>query len=158
MSDVCPMPTRRLRSCVEAWPDCFTGGYDPSCCRFPKSCSATVYDEEDMKEEDLEPAPGPWLAPAPAVDLLEAAARAAHRSQFVDPAVADLVWSSTTDAYRHQWEAISRAACEVVVARAVEQALREVHAEIAQRPGYAEVADLVDARADEWAERAREAS
>ncbi len=33
-------PTRRLRACVEAWPDCYTGGYDPTCCRFPKSCSA----------------------------------------------------------------------------------------------------------------------
>lgn len=25
--------------CVEAWPGCFSGGYDPRCCRFPKSCS-----------------------------------------------------------------------------------------------------------------------
>ena len=25
--------------CVKQWPDCFDGGYDPSCCRFPKSCS-----------------------------------------------------------------------------------------------------------------------
>lgn len=28
--------------CVKAWPDCFTFGYDPACCRFPKSCSAGV--------------------------------------------------------------------------------------------------------------------
>jgi hypothetical protein len=25
--------------CVEAWPECEDGGYDPRCCRFPKSCS-----------------------------------------------------------------------------------------------------------------------
>lgn len=25
--------------CVKRWLDCFDGGYDPSCCRFPKSCS-----------------------------------------------------------------------------------------------------------------------
>jgi hypothetical protein len=30
----------RLRSCVKAWPDCYSGGYDPACCRFPKSCSS----------------------------------------------------------------------------------------------------------------------
>lgn len=50
-----PAPTRRLRACVEAWPDCFTGGYDPACCRFPKSCSATVYDPEHVTDDQLEP-------------------------------------------------------------------------------------------------------
>lgn len=30
-------------------------GYDPRCCRFPKSCSATVYDAELVTEEELEP-------------------------------------------------------------------------------------------------------
>jgi hypothetical protein len=25
--------------CVKCWPDCYNGGYDPRCCRFPKSCS-----------------------------------------------------------------------------------------------------------------------
>jgi hypothetical protein len=25
--------------CVRQWPECFDGGYDPHCCRFPKSCS-----------------------------------------------------------------------------------------------------------------------
>jgi len=28
--------------CVANWPDCYEGGYDPSCCRFPKSCSCEV--------------------------------------------------------------------------------------------------------------------
>ena len=46
---------RRLKSCVEAWPECETGEYNPSCCRFPKSCSATVYSEEHVTEDDLEP-------------------------------------------------------------------------------------------------------
>lgn len=26
-------------SCVKEWPECYSGGYDPKCCRFPKSCS-----------------------------------------------------------------------------------------------------------------------
>lgn len=46
---------RRLQSCVEAWPECATGEYDPRCCRFPKSCSCTVYDPEHVSESDLEP-------------------------------------------------------------------------------------------------------
>ncbi len=28
--------------CVASWPDCYEGGYDPRCCRFPKSCSCSV--------------------------------------------------------------------------------------------------------------------
>jgi transcriptional regulator with XRE-family HTH domain len=51
-----PAPMRRLRPCVEAWPGAETGAYDPRCCRFPKSCSATVYDPERVDEADLEPA------------------------------------------------------------------------------------------------------
>lgn len=31
--------TDREPSCVEAWPECEDGGYNPSCCRFPKACS-----------------------------------------------------------------------------------------------------------------------
>lgn len=34
---------RRLKSCVATWPDCEEGKYDPRCCRFPKSCSCTIY-------------------------------------------------------------------------------------------------------------------
>lgn len=49
---------RRLRECVEAWPDCETGLYDPHCCRFPKSCSCTIYDETMTPESALEPARG----------------------------------------------------------------------------------------------------
>jgi hypothetical protein len=48
-------PKRRLRSCVEQWPECETGDYDPACCRFPKSCSATVYDDDKVTDADLEP-------------------------------------------------------------------------------------------------------
>lgn len=29
-----------LSACLKAWPDCESGEYHPSCCRFPKSCSA----------------------------------------------------------------------------------------------------------------------
>jgi hypothetical protein len=48
---------RRLRLCVEAWPECWTFGYDPRCCRFPKSCSCTAYDPALVTEADLEPGP-----------------------------------------------------------------------------------------------------
>ena len=47
-------PRRRLRTCVENWPDAETGAYHPSCCRFPKSCSATVYDKQRVTDDDLE--------------------------------------------------------------------------------------------------------
>lgn len=47
----------RLRACVERWPDCSTGGYNPACCRFPKSCSADIYDEGRIDPADLELAP-----------------------------------------------------------------------------------------------------
>ncbi len=50
-------PTRRLRECVDNWPDAETGAYDPRCCRFPKSCSATIYDPEHATDADLEPDP-----------------------------------------------------------------------------------------------------
>jgi len=26
-------------ACVSRWPECYSGGFDPRCCRFPKSCS-----------------------------------------------------------------------------------------------------------------------
>jgi hypothetical protein len=45
---------RRLLSCVEAWPECVEGDYNPACCRFPKSCSCTVYDD-DLDDGLLEP-------------------------------------------------------------------------------------------------------
>lgn len=67
-------PAPRLRACVEAWPECETGAYNPSCCRFPKSCSATIYDETAVKPEDLEaeadasPAPRIWAPGSPAPD------------------------------------------------------------------------------------------
>lgn len=48
--------TRRLRACVERWSDAEEGRYDPACCRFPKSCSANVYDPERVTDADLEEA------------------------------------------------------------------------------------------------------
>lgn len=33
--------------CEASWSGCFDGGYDPRCCRFPKSCSAGIYEWED---------------------------------------------------------------------------------------------------------------
>jgi hypothetical protein len=49
--------TRRLRACVENWPDCQDDTYDPHCCRFPKVCSCATYDERYVTENDLEPPP-----------------------------------------------------------------------------------------------------
>lgn len=51
-----PVPTHRprLRSCVEQWPGCSEGDYNPHCCRFPKSCSCTVYDDQSTPPELLE--------------------------------------------------------------------------------------------------------
>ena len=53
------MDTRRLMSCIRAWPECRSGVYDPRCCRFPKSCSPYGYIEAvragNLTEEDLEP-------------------------------------------------------------------------------------------------------
>lgn len=50
------MAERRLRDCVERWPEAETGEYNPSCCRFPKSCSASIYSEEHTTEADRTPA------------------------------------------------------------------------------------------------------
>jgi len=48
-----PEIRRRYKACVEAWPECESFGYDPRCCRFPKSCSAEA--GPDVPEEALEP-------------------------------------------------------------------------------------------------------
>lgn len=32
----------RHPECVKAWPECESFGYDPRCCRYPKSCSAGI--------------------------------------------------------------------------------------------------------------------
>ena len=45
---------RRIKECVENWPEAEEGKYDPRCCRFPKSCSCTVY-WDGITEDELEP-------------------------------------------------------------------------------------------------------
>jgi hypothetical protein len=50
-----PKLTRRLKACVENWPDAEEGAYDPRCCRWPKSCSATIYRPDRVADADLEP-------------------------------------------------------------------------------------------------------
>lgn len=47
-----PTLPRRLRSCVEQWPECEPDAYNPACCRFPKSCSCLP--GRDVPEEWLE--------------------------------------------------------------------------------------------------------
>lgn len=49
-----PAPRRRLKACVENWPAASEGGYDPRCCRWPKNCSATVYDPTTVDDSLLE--------------------------------------------------------------------------------------------------------
>jgi hypothetical protein len=51
----------RNPECVASWPDCYEGGYDPRCCRFPKSCSCEVRQE----------VPEPATTPPPASSLVE---------------------------------------------------------------------------------------
>lgn len=58
-------PWRRLKSCVEAWPECSSGEYNPACCRFPKSCSCLA-DPAEVDESLLEPAPP--IARCPTLD------------------------------------------------------------------------------------------
>lgn len=42
----------RSEACKTVWPECHSGEYDPSCCRFPKSCSAgSVWNEFVPAEE-----------------------------------------------------------------------------------------------------------
>ncbi len=57
---------RRLRLCVERWPDALSGTYDPRCCRFPKSCSPHGYLEAvavgNLTDADLEPLRLPAVA------------------------------------------------------------------------------------------------
>lgn len=64
----------RLRACVEAWPDAHEGGYDPRCCRFPKSCSADVYDPAHVTAEDLECPAMTAPEPAPTAEHIDAVA------------------------------------------------------------------------------------
>lgn len=47
---------RRDSRCVEEWPECESGEYDPRCCRFPKSCSATSVPNRVYRTGILEPA------------------------------------------------------------------------------------------------------
>lgn len=53
-----PPPGARISSyCAERWPEAHSFGYDPRCCRFPKSCSATIIEQGDgvhctQKDED----------------------------------------------------------------------------------------------------------
>lgn len=50
-----PLDTgHRDTACVETWPGCHEGGYDPRCCRFPKSCSCgPVATAEAESDDDL---------------------------------------------------------------------------------------------------------
>lgn len=53
------LSTRRLRSCVTAFPQAETGEHNPKCCRFPKPCSPygtiEAYQAGNLTERDIEP-------------------------------------------------------------------------------------------------------
>lgn len=38
----------RFKYCVEVWPECVDGEYNPACCRFPKSCSCDAGSAEPL--------------------------------------------------------------------------------------------------------------
>lgn len=42
------MTTEKRTSCLEAWPECQNGSYNPACCRFPKSCSCEYVVKADI--------------------------------------------------------------------------------------------------------------
>jgi hypothetical protein len=56
-SDLPLVPVRRFLSCVEAWPECVDGEYNPACCRFPKPCSCAPSDPSEYPAARLEPTP-----------------------------------------------------------------------------------------------------
>lgn len=84
-------------------------------------------------------------------EAVEAAARAAFESDWIDgePEWHDLL-PAEADSYRVYALRELAAAAPYIAA----QALRELHAEVQPRLGYAEIADLIDARADEYRELA----
>lgn len=43
----------RYAGCIEQWPDCESGAYHPSCCRFPKSCSCEKISGHAAEGDDL---------------------------------------------------------------------------------------------------------
>jgi hypothetical protein len=57
----------RSPECVAQWPDCYEGGYDPRCCRFPKSCSCEVRQASAAANHLAKPD----SSPAPAGSLVE---------------------------------------------------------------------------------------
>lgn len=48
---------KRDPECVKAWPGCHSFGYDPACCRFPKSCSAGDWEPVEAVEASRSPKP-----------------------------------------------------------------------------------------------------
>lgn len=59
-------PDEREPECVANWPECYSGGYDPRCCRFPKSCSVETIQKRliNYQPNDL-PREAPWGEPGP---------------------------------------------------------------------------------------------
>lgn len=111
-------PRRRLKACVDNWPGCESGDYNPNCCRWPKSCSATVYDDDRVSDDDLEPAlkaPAPRASDAAMTDIVEfIRARLDEDDLLIRESVDDLLdggrvgidWSTLsapTRQYLHRW-------------------------------------------------------
>lgn len=96
---------RRLRACVERWPECEDSGYDPRCCRFPKSCSCMVYDEGAMN--DMGNSDGvneAFLEPIRAADEV-------HLEPMTTSAASDAVAAdSELDFVKHDWDVRALAA------------------------------------------------
>lgn len=63
---------RRESACVQEWAGCDSGEYNPSCCRFPKSCSATSVRNRAYRAGSLEPATAPTEATRQPLTLKQA--------------------------------------------------------------------------------------
>lgn len=77
---------RRDIRCVEEWPGCADGEYDPRCCRFPKSCSATSVPNRVYRSGILEPVlMNKETAVTRSVEIPEAARAAGLLALHADP-------------------------------------------------------------------------
>ena len=74
----------RLKHCTEQWPECTDGEYNTSCCRFPKSCSCTIYNDDTPPDELEDATADSPAADAPAQPCLDLEERIAR---LIDPNV-----------------------------------------------------------------------
>lgn len=143
----------RIKACVEAWPGCRSGEYNPRCCRFPKSCSCTSYrDEIDpalLEDPPVEHHVG-------TLDLSGEGNRAEVASPIPQEAVAalaaSLAWSASWDNYGEETRQVliacsmptAQAALEAAYPAIREQVAEEIAVAIADAEGFNGTCDCQD--------------